>query len=142
MNIIYYIILCFVFNACICKGQHSKSIHNNTACKFTTEETWWSPQLGVRKKFTHVSVSASIIGEMSCKISARGVLAKIQYCASLNLFKFKSNHSLITWLFYVQSCMIKKWNVNLHRGTVLFEVNINLTLKLYKVSAKTNYLAH
>ncbi len=53
-------------------------MYDNTVCKFTTEETWWSLQLRVGKNIQiYISISISIIGQMSCKIWARNPISCI-----------------------------------------------------------------
>ncbi len=73
----FYIIWSFVFYAFICQQANTIRVYiiilyvNSTA-----EETWWSLQLDVGKKYTYISVSVSITDQMSCKILPCWISAK------------------------------------------------------------------
>ncbi len=54
-------------------GQHGITIRYVNP---TTEETWWSLQLGVGQMYVYVSISVLIIGQMSCKMLVYQVLVK------------------------------------------------------------------
>ncbi len=58
-------------------GQHSKSLHNNTGCKFHYSRNLMISAIRHGKKYKYILIS--IIGQMSCTISTYWISAKNQF---------------------------------------------------------------
>ncbi len=108
-----YIILGFVFYAWICRRANTIRVCIILYVNSTSEETWQSLQLGVGKKYTNISILVSIIGQMSCKISAYRISAKTPISCIPGFNHALQSLSVLSCAHHVSACFVsllcQKW---------------------------------
>ncbi len=84
-------------------GQHSKSMHKNIVCKFHYRGDLMISAIRCEEKYTYISVSVSLIDQMSRKISAYWISAKNPISCIPNLQWYSINRECLVGLFQLDT---------------------------------------
>ncbi len=142
----YDIILSSGFYACICQGgQHSMSMHNNTACKFNCRRNLMISAIRCGEKiYRYIGISIDY-QQMSIKISAYRIYNIVHpwykyECETLQIVKLEKNRNLPK----IRAALDNDWQhisvqcVGLNQHPIFWRTVIKLMLSYY--DNVTNYI--